>query len=358
MAALQIGFVGGGNIARRHAKRVQELGERVRAIADIDPETRRTFASEFGASEAYESYERMIAESPLDVVVVAVPNVLHADCAIAALEADLDVFVEKPLAHSYEAAERIAAAEGESRGRVMVGFVKAFEAQFEDARARVADGELGTVYDIDATYVRQRGIPQLGSWFTRKEVAGGGVLIDAGVHTLHLALSILDFPEVETASASMESAFGTKPDYTYLSMWGGNPIEGGGFDVEDSVRALLRTADGTAIHLHTAWASNTASEQAITIRGDEAGITVSPGGVDDGSSPAARLYSADREALTETGLYLPEGDAFTAEWRYFVDVVRGEREHARNTLSEGLAVQRVVDAIYESAESRREVSLR
>lgn len=356
MVALQIGFIGGGNIARRHAQQIQGLGEHVRAVADIDPDTRRAFAAEFEVPETYESYERMVVESSLDVVVVAVPNALHADCTIAALEADLDVFVEKPLAHSYEAAERIVSAQAESRGRVMVGFVKAFLPEFEDARARIADGDLGAVYDLDASYVRQRGIPQIGSWFTNKEVAGGGVLIDAGVHILHLALFMLGFPEIETVSASMDARFGTKPDYTYLNMWGGDPVPDGGFDVEDSVRALCRTADGTTIHLHTAWASNSESEQSITIRGDEAGIVTT---IDDGThGTTSRLYSAERDALTDTGLRLPESNPFTDEWRYFTEVVRGEREHVRNTLTEGVVVQRIIEAIYESAEEGRELVLR
>lgn len=350
-AMLDIGFVGGGNIARFHAKRLVELGENVRAVADIDADAGEAFADAFGATETYESYRRMIDESDLDVVVVAVPNSLHADCAITALEADLDVFVEKPLADTYAAAEKVAAAAKESDGRVMVGFVKAFSAEFEDAKERVADGELGTVYDVEAKYIRRRGIPQLGGWFTRKEIAGGGVLIDTGVHVLHLALSILGFPEIETVSASTDSKFGTKDDYTYLNMWGGSPRDDGVFDVEDHARAFIRTVDGTTIDLHAAWACNDESEQRLAFRGDDAGLVTTI----DGGETDVQLYSTDRDALSDVELGFSDDDGFVKEWTYFTDVVRGAREHTRNTLEEGLAVQRLIESIYESAETGREV---
>lgn len=353
MDQLRAGIVGCGTIARRHAEQLVELGEDVSAVADINPDARRTFAADFGATDAYEDYERMIEDADLDFVVVAVPNALHADCAVAALDADIDVFVEKPIAHTLEDARRIEAAERDSEGTVMVGFVKAFEPWFEDVRRRVRRGDLGAIYDVDASYVRRRGIPQLGSWFTRKDVAGGGVLIDAGVHVLHLALSALDFPDVETVSGSTEAHFGTKSDYTYLRMWGGGPVEDATFDTEDYARGIVRTGDGTTIHLHSTWANNSDSHQHLRLHGDEGGTETTLGG----SRPETTVYGTDGDALTDTNLQFPEGDSFRAEWEYFASVVRGEREHTRNTLAEGVAVQEVIEALYESAERNREVVL-
>lgn len=353
MSSLRIGFIGAGNIAESHAETLQSLGEDVVAVADLDPDARSAFADRFDAAYAYETHEEMIEAAPIDLVVVAVPNAVHADCAVAALEADLDVFVEKPVAHSLSDAERIAAAERDSEGRVAVGFVRAFEPWVEQVRTKVEGGELGDVYDFEAEYVRRRGIPQLGSWFTREEVAGGGAVIDVGVHVIHLALTLLDFPEIETVSATTGGHFGGKDDYTYLSMWGGGPVDGGAFDVDDYARAFVRTADGTALHFHFAWAVNGPDRHAIRVHGDAAGVSVES---EDGG-PRATLYSTDDGALTDTEFRLPDESSFAAQWEYFTAVVRGEREHARNTLAEGLAVQRVVDAIYESAEAGREISL-
>lgn len=353
MRPLKAGIVGCGKIAELHAERLQEIDEELAGVADIDPDARSEFAETYDVSETFESYETMMDELSLDVVVVAVPNFLHADCATPALENDVHVFLEKPLAHTYDDALRIADAAADSHGRVMVGFVRAFSGWFRDLQARADDGEFGSVYDVDVEYVRQRGIPQIGSWFTRKDHSGGGVLIDAGVHVLHLALSLLDFPDIETVSASTGAHFGSKDEYTYLSMWGGDPITDATFDTEDYARGLIRTTDGTAIHLHTAWASNSDFRQEIRVQGDKAGVRA----VQEGDTFVPTVYSSDRDALVETELSVPDTDAFTSQWEYFTDVVRGAREHTKNTLEEGLLVQRVVRALYESAEADREVVL-
>lgn len=353
MPPLLIGLIGAGNIGQIHARAIESLGESITAVADIDSANRDSFADEFGVVSAYDDYRTMLDEEDLDLVIVSVPNSLHAECAIAALEADVDVFVEKPLAHTLEDAERLAAVEAESAGRVTVGFVRAFEPWVAEIRSAIAGGELGDVYDIDAEFVRRRGIPQLGSWFTRKHVSGGGAVIDIGVHVIHLALHLLDFPSVKSVSATTGGHFGSKAEYTYLNMWGGAPIDDGAFDVDDYARALVRTADGTTIHLHLAWASNGKSNESLRIYGGRAGATID--GV--GSSQRATMYSTRGEGLTDTEVHLPDADRFTAQWEYVVAVTRGDVKPSQNTLEEGLAVQRVVDAIYESAETEREVVL-
>lgn len=350
MRQLDVGFIGCGSIAHNHADRVQQLDENVAAAADIDENARAAFVDEYGADAGYEDFEAMLATEDLDAVVVSVPNFLHADCAIAALAEDVNVLVEKPLAHTYEDALRIWEAAADSDAQVMVGFVRAFSSWFEDFRDRAAAGEFGDIYDVDVESVRRRGIPQLGSWFTQKNRSGGGVMIDVGVHVLHLALALLEFPQVESVSASTGANFGSKDDYTYLNMWGGDPIEDATFDVEDYIRAVIRTADGTTIHLHSAWASNTDPRQSFRVQGDEGGASAGLGGGDP------TVHSTDRDALSDTTLDLADADTFRAEWEYFTAVVRGDRQHTRNTLEEGVAVQRVIEAMYRSAEGRREVA--
>lgn len=347
-----IGFIGAGTIARKHADTVTEIGCNVAAVADIAPDAREAFAETYDVTDTYEAYETMLEDADLDVVLVAVPNALHAECAVAALERDLHVFVEKPLAHSLAAAERVQAAADRSDGDVLVGFTHVFSTDIQAVRRRVRAGEFGNVYDLNLEYVRRRGIPQLGSWFTRKEVSGGGALIDTGVHFLAVALSMLDYPDVETVSATAGAHFGNKDDYTYLSMWGGEPTPDPTFDVDDTVRAFVRCADGTTIHLDCAWASNREGRRHVQVLGDEAGATIPIHG-DDGPT----VYGDAHGDLTATELAVARTDGILAEWEYFLDVLDGEREHDTNTIEEGVAVQRVIDAIYRSADARREVTL-
>ena len=358
---LDIGFIGGGTVARWHADTLCSLEANLVAVADISPDVRTAFANAYDIAERYEDYGRMLESETLDAVVVAVPNALHADCAIGALDAGVNVLCEKPLANTVENAERIAAAEARSDATVMVGFMRPFESHIAAAKEKIDRGELGDIYELDLEYVRRRGVPGRGSWFTDGEVAGGGAIIDIGVHMLHLGLHLLDFPALDTVTAQTGTHFGDKEDYTYLYMWGDESGDGE-FTVEDHARAFVRTEDGTTIHLRCAWAANCEPTHRVRALGDESGTTFSAG--DD----SLDVYSTEDGGLSDStvqfpplaaddALDFPNAGTFTAEWNYFADVISGEREHVRNTLEEGLAVQYLIDAIYESADAGEEVAI-
>lgn len=358
---LDIGFIGGGTVARWHADTLASLDATLVAVADISPDVRATFAEDYDVPDRYEDYERMLAAEELDAVVVAVPNALHADCAVAALDAGVNVLCEKPLADSLANAERIATAERRSDATVMVGFMRPFESHIAAAKKKVDRGEFGELYELDLEYVRRRGVPGLGSWFTSQRAAGGGAVIDIGVHMLHLGLYLLDFPALDTVTASTGTHFGNKADYTHIHMWGDESDEGE-FTVEDHARAFVRTVDGTTIHLRCAWAANCEPTHRVRVLGDRSGATFSAG--DD----SLDIYSTEDGGLSDSTIQFPtlaaadeldfpNAGTFTAEWNYFAAVIDGERDHVRNTVEEGLAVQRLIAAIYESADTGREVDV-
>jgi predicted dehydrogenase len=286
----------------------------------------------------------------VDVVVVAVPNAIHADATTAALEAGKHVLLEKPLAHTLEDATRIRDAAVAAQSQAMVGFMLPFDPASELVRRRIDRGDMGQIYDIDAEMVRRRGIPQIGSWFTRKDVSGGGVLIDIGSHISHLALTLSDFPAIESVDASVGTHFGDRSDYTYHDMWGGDPLEDPTFDVEDHARAFIRT-EGPTIDIQCAWAANRQPSRSVTVQGADAGVSFEPG-----ADPA--VYGTDGDSLTSTAHDVPEGEPKCREWEYFLDVLAGDRPHDRNTVEEGYLVQQLLDAIYRSADSGDAVSLR
>jgi predicted dehydrogenase len=345
-----IGIIGAGAISQQHATQLTELGETVDAVADIDDEARESFGVTYDVPATYEGYEAMLADVDLDIVLVAVPNALHAECTIAALELGCNVLVEKPMARTLDEAESIVAAERESEGTVMVGFTMTFSPAVEAVTERVHDGELGDVFEVDCRLVRRRGIPQLGSWFTQKDLAGGGALIDAGVHLLGVTVDMLDSPDVQSVSARTGAHFGNDPEeYTYLDMWAGDPVDDPTFDVDDSVRGLVRFADGTTLALDVTWASNREPERRVHVLGDGAGATIPI----HGGNPT--IYSTERDELTDIELQVQDDDPIRNEWSYFLSVVRGEREHIKNTADDGLTVQRIIDGTYRSSEQGQEV---
>lgn len=340
---LRVGVVGLGTMGQNHAESVREHGHAVAAGVDVDEEKRRSFADSFD-TPTYESHEAMYADTDLDAAVVTTPNKFHEGPTVAGLERDVAVLCEKPLANDLAAAERIAAADRESGGFCMLGFQWPLRDGPRVLESYIEAGRLGEVTHVEANYVRRRGVPGRGGWFTSKDLAGGGALIDVGPHAIDLALLFLGFPTVEEISGVTRAEFGGREDYTYLSMWG----EDAGhedFDVEDSASALVR-ADGATVSLEVAWASNRPRTAEYVVRGTEGGAIL------DVSADELTVYETDasgtahhRDITIET-----DGDHGDKD-RLFLDAVEAGERPPVNTVEEGLAVQRVIDGVYRSAEA-------
>ncbi|WP_255190985.1 Gfo/Idh/MocA family protein [Natronobeatus ordinarius] len=354
-AGVGVGIVGLGGMGHLHAQNLRELGADVVAGADLVPEQQRAFADEFGA-RTYDDHEALVTDDAVDAVVVTTPNRFHEPIAIAALEAGRDVLVEKPLAHTLESAERIAEAEAESDAICMVGFHNrhaASTALFDAQRER---GRFGDLTHVEANYVRRRGVPGPGSWFTNDDLAGGGALIDIGVHALDLALHVLEFPAVEEVSGVTRTTFGTREEYADPDGFGAKwDAQAETYGVDDSVTAFLRLAGGRTIVLEAAWATNREPTAEFVVHGTDAGarfdvgdtsLTILEAGTAGGDHYADVELTGD---ATQTGY--KEQDAT------FLEAVLAGEPPETNTLEEALVVQRVIDAIYRSSETGQAVQL-
>jgi predicted dehydrogenase len=351
--AVNLGIIGLGNIASLHADRLEEMGldDCLVSGLDIDPEARERFAEEYGVP-VYA--DRADFYDTVDAVLVTTPNKFHEEYAVSALEAGLDVFVEKPLAHTVESAERIAAAAADAEGFCMVGFHNRFRNAIQALLEYREDGTFGDITHIEADYIRRRGIPGRGSWFTHKAVAGGGSLIDIGVHAIDLSLFLLDFPDVVEVSGQTRAEFGTDDEYAYVDMWG-EDHGADAFDVDDSVSAFIRCEDGSTINLEVAWASNRPDSRQYYVRGTEGGAGL------DCADDSLELYDTvdgDVNHHRTTEITTGEGDAHGRISERFLEAVASGEPPETNTVGQALTVQRVMDAIYRSSERGEAVSLR
>ena len=344
----EIGIVGLGGMGTNHAGWLTDAGARVVGGVDVSAEARDSFADSFDVPVS-EDHEALYEETDPDAVVITTPNRFHEPAAVSALERDIDVLCEKPLAHTLDAAERIAAAAEASDAFCSVGFHNRYTPAPEQFKAEQAAGTFGDVSHVEANYVRRRGIPAPGSWFTDRSLAGGGALIDIGVHVIDYALYLLDFPDPVDVAAAVRSEFGTRPDYADPDGWAGNwDADGDTFDVDDSASAFVTFEDGSTLSLEVAWATNRRSDHSVLVRGTDAGAELAVGGDD------LTILGTDTEPhdhYTETELEADAGTsghpAFDAA---FVDAVAAGDVSDLPTVEEGLAVQRLVDAIYDAGE--------
>ena len=350
---IRVGFVGLGNIGHYHADRLIDIpGLDIVGGVDINPDARARFAEKYGV-ESFESYEELY-QADADAVVVTTPNKFHEEYAIAALQSGLDVLLEKPLAHSLESAERIAEAARNADSFCMVGFHNRFRNPVRVVKSYQEEGRFGDVRHVEANFVRRRGIPGRGSWFTNNDIAGGGALIDIGVHAIDLALHFHDFPKVQEVTGTIRSQFGSRDDYAYLEMWG-EDAKTGEFSVDDSVTAFLRCEGDKTITLEVAWAANRSPDEEFLIRGTDAGACF------DKADDSLTVYETGRQGtdhFSDSEIQTRHEDPHKAEQRVFFEAVRDGVAPTMNTVEQALEVQRVIDAIYRSDEESRAIQLR
>ncbi|NKE37658.1 Gfo/Idh/MocA family oxidoreductase [Natronococcus sp. JC468] len=346
---IRTGIVGLGNIGRYHAERLLELDVPLVGGMDVATDARARFAGRYDV-DVYDDYRELYDD--VDAVIITTPNKYHEEYAVEAFERDLHVLLEKPLAHSLESAERIAAAAADSDSLGTVGFNNRFANTVRIVKNRIERGELGDVSHVEANYVRRRGIPGRGSWFTRRQIAGGGALIDLGVHAIDLALYLLGYPTVAEVTGVARGEFGSQEEYAYLEMWG-DDAGPAGFDVDDSASAFIRTADDRTISLEVAWATNRPVNNEFVVRGTGSAAVFD---LLDGDLSIHSASAAGPDHLEDTSIETRQNDTHTEEQRTFFDSIAAG-DVGDESVRQALTVQRVIDGIYRSSETGGTVAI-
>lgn len=347
---VRVGVVGLGGMGMQHSRSVAALDHRVVGGVDVDPETREEFGREFSA-RTYETHEELYENESLDAVLVATPNRFHEPVAVTAFERGFDVLIEKPLAHTLESAERIVRAAEEAESFGMIGFHNRFSTPVTVFKEYQAKGEFGDVNHVQIDYVRRRGIPGRSSWFADPELAGGGALIDIGVHAIDLAFYLLGFPTVVSATGITRSQFGWRPEYVdpdreEASDWSADSTT---FDVDDSASAFIRTDDDRTVSVEVAWAASQEPRNEVIVRGTDGGARFELGG-ESLALQSTSTRGTPHYRTTEITAPLHR-TPHEIQLKMFLESVATREPPACNTFEQGLTVQQIVDAIYRSEEA-------
>ena len=185
---LRVAVIGAG-IGSAHVKGLAGVDEvEIAAICDLDTKRAREMAQANNLDvPIFGDYREMFAQANLDATTVGLPNALHKQVAVDALNAGLHVMCEKPLAMSADEGQEMADAADKNDRKCMVGQVNRFRNESQFLKKVIEEGGLGDIYYAHTGWLRKRGIPGYGSWFTTKKMSGGGPLIDIGVHMLDIA---------------------------------------------------------------------------------------------------------------------------------------------------------------------------
>jgi len=341
---LGVGVVGVG-IGHLHIQGYVQCPEaQVVAVCDINEERARRVAAEFGIPHVFTDYREMLGLDGIDAVSVCTPNYLHAPVTIAAFEAGKHVICEKPLAMTPEEGDAMVAAGNKAGKLFMTAFNNRFRGDTQVLKRFIEKGELGDIYFGKTGWIRRKGIPGIGGWFTTKSKSGGGPLIDIGVHVLDLALWLMGNPKAVTVTGSTYAKFG--PSGEGMGTWG-IADRGGGFDVEDLAAAFIRLDTGATVMLEASWASHIQRDVIYTnLIGTKGGADVDP----------FRIYKDMHGTPVDITPAFPNQSGHIMEIKHFVDCVVNGRELI-STGEHGLEITRILDAIYRSAETGREIRL-
>jgi predicted dehydrogenase len=348
---IRLGIIGAGAIGSVHLNTFGKLPDEVilLGITDVYLPLAEKRAEEYGIKTVFNNAEELIHDPQIDAVIIGVPNKWHAPLAIQALKAGKHVLVEKPMGINSEAAKDIVRAQRESGKVVMVGHQMRWQWQFQQIKEQVEKGSLGKIYNAKTGWFRRKGIPGWGSWFTQKSEAGGGPLIDIGVHMLDIALYLMGTPKPISVYGSTYAEFG--PNKKGIGSWG-TPNWNGQYDVEDLATALIKMEDGSTLSLEVSWAvhMDTSNEPFIHLMGSEGGASL--------SGNHAKILTEQFDRAIDIDLTPPESeqDDRVQLSRHFIECILEGKQPITSAMS-GLTNNLILDAIYESSITGREVVL-
>ncbi|MBU6399415.1 MAG: Gfo/Idh/MocA family oxidoreductase [Verrucomicrobia bacterium] len=346
---LRCAVIGTGGIGLEHLSSLLQCPRAVAvAIADQSPNRVKEAAERFKIPRSYTDYHDLLDQPDVEAVTVAVPNNLHAAVAVDALHARKHVLLEKPMAVNAKEAARMVEAAKKSKRLLMVGQNFRFHRQTQHARMLIERGELGELYHARGFWLRRSHIPRIGSWFTQKQFAGGGCVCDLGVHVLDLCLHLLGDFDVRCVLAQTYGKFGPRGLGEFE--WGKSEVDPKKpFNVEDTGVALLKLRSGKSVSLEVSWAGHHAPDQrelGVDLLGTEAGLSLFP----------ARLYRPGVNGLETVHLATPAVPHSEDRIHHFVTCVLQGRKPLV-PIEESLKVQQILDAIYASAASCKEVRI-
>ena len=349
---MKIAVIGCGTIANAaHIPNyMKNKDAEIKYFCDIIPERAEAAVEKYGCGIAITDYHDILKDDEVEAVSVCTPNNVHPVISIDCLKAGKNVLCEKPAARTYPEVVEMMKAQKESGKILNIGVVNRFNASVKRVKEYIDAGKLGNVYHVYISFRAHRSIPGLGGAFTTKEIAGGGALIDWGVHYIDLAMYCCGNPTPLTASGEAFSKLGVDmKSYVFKSMWAGGPFFDGTYDVDDSVTALIRTT-GPVMTIHGAWAQNIGErEQYIDFIGDKGGIRLQYGG-------KFKYFTSEFGSLVEYEPDFEMDDMFENEINAFVKCSESG-EKIQSHIDYVAPTAKIMQGIYDSSDIHREVDL-
>lgn len=356
----KVAIIGAGGMLQYHAKGFQDAGAKIVAVVDMNEEAAKKAAVEWKAESVYTDVAEMLSDADVDAVSIIVPNKFHAPLAIQCLNAGKHVFCEKPPALNAGEVQKMIDAATAAGKQLMFNFNNRARPESYRMMEFIGDGTVGKINSAQAKWIRRTGIPGFGGWFTTKALSGGGPVIDL-LHMVDLAMYFMGYPEPAYVVGQTFDDF--IDDKSFKGPWGIPDKEDGTTDVEAAAHGFVTFKTGQVLSLQVSWAEMIKREEvSVVFQGTGAGGKVErlfgTDGLDDTAIDTCELYVQEDGKSVDKTIEVEEcedmGRARSAQ--NFIAAIES-KEKPLNTPEQALSLMKVIDALYESAESGKPVAL-
>ncbi|MBN1515331.1 Gfo/Idh/MocA family oxidoreductase [Candidatus Sumerlaeota bacterium] len=329
---LNICVIGLGKMGVMHCAMSSALPQtQLCAVVDRDAKLGKQLRSMGADAPYFNSVEAMLnSVKRVDAAILATPQFTHRALGEQCLAAGLHVLTEKPLAHTLADAEAMAAAAAKHADRITaIGFMKGHYPLWIEAARRLKDGWIGEPESFKASVNLSQVFKPMKGWTFTKDQAGGGVLINTGIHLVHL-LTMLFGPDAHVISAE------------------GGPVHSA---VEDRITAIMQFPNGGPHGTYSAnWSVEGFPTEAtrVDIEGDAGRMSITDDWLRHSDGTALHRSEFDRAAFNASPDY--GGEGWYNQLEDFAQAIIQDGRTARYDWQYGLAVQRIVDAMYRKLE--------
>lgn len=336
MEKLRVGIVGMGKMGLLHAGILNSLPQvKLSAVADTEKLITNFIKKNTPQIEVYDDYKKMIKSSKIDLLYITTPVSSHVPIALFTAQNDIPFFVEKPLGRNSK--ECISLCDMVNNHKVinMVGFYLRYADTFVKAKALLENGSIGKLKAVRSSVYQTQVLSKNSGWRFRKEVSGGGVLIDVGSHLIDL-LSWF-FGKIGSVTAF------TKSEHAK--------------EIEDSASAEILLESGLKCSFEASWTlpNYRLQETTIEIEGEYGTIKVNEDYVKINYNSSEKQNTESifyRQALSKGVLIDIGGPEYTREDLDFVNSIKTGKQSMLNIINSS-NIQCVIDSMYQSAKTKK-----
>ncbi len=334
MNELHVGIIGLGKMGLLHAGILNSLPNvKVQAITDTEKFVINFIKKNNDSIQVYSDYKKMVENSKLDFVYITTPVASHIPIASYCASKKIHFFVEKPLGRNIDECSQLYGIVKQNNVLSMVGFYLRYKETFKKAKAMLDSGILGQTKNIKSSVYQTQSLATNSGWRFKKEISGGGVLIDLGSHLIDLLLWFFGRPKTLEASTKSRNSK----------------------QVEHTASGKIQFENGLECFFDSSWVRDgyRLQETTIEIEGEYGKMKVNEDYVKINYTNSEKSNQKQDSIFYSQSLYqgVPidiGGSEYTLEDMDFIECIRNKKQSQLSILS-SIDSQCVIDSIYNSA---------